>query len=142
MHFLCVFFLRSYLSLMIWVMSLVDWLKSFLKYFFNWFFKSHPSTLSCWKLDFIISFDFLYIELSQSYDLGSGFDRFTRVIFLGFFLIDFCFQFHHLTLGWLKMKLYNLFWFILYGAIIVSYPNNRFNILTQVDSSQSNMLLS
>jgi hypothetical protein len=49
---------------------------------------------------------------------------FPEVIFLySFFRLDF-FQFHHLTISLLRIELHNLFWFVLFKVIIVSWPES------------------
>jgi len=42
-------------------------------------------------------------------------------------------QFHSLILGLIDIRLYNLFWFIFYGDILVLW--SKFDRLTQVDSN-------
>jgi hypothetical protein len=66
----------------------------------------------------------LYTWLVRSYNPCHGFGGLTPVLFI-FFNWQFLFQFHHLTLGWLRIKFHDLFWFALYKVISVSLLKSR-----------------
>jgi hypothetical protein len=91
--------------------ELVKLTQVFLILYLNWFF-----------FNFILhNFFFLSTWLSWSYDLGHELGSFTRG---GFVLFNyFVFQFHHLLLGWLEIRLHNLFWFGFYEVILVSWSD-------------------
>jgi hypothetical protein len=68
-----------------------------------------------WKLNFIIYFNLLSIRLSQSHNLGCGFDRLTRVDlshFIWYFLIYIFFNF--IFQHWIYWELYFIICFDLF----------------------------
>jgi hypothetical protein len=77
-----------------------------------------PSTLDLLEMKLHNFFYLLFINISQSHDLGCGFNKLARVdlgcFFLNLFLIDFFFQFHLSTLNWLEIKFCNCFLFSFY----------------------------
>jgi uncharacterized membrane protein AbrB (regulator of aidB expression) len=78
-----------------------------------------------------------FLRWSRSYDSNCKLNRltrFTRVLFVLLFLIFFK-KFHLSTLDWLKIKLHNLFRFVLMRLSSYYESGHEFNILTQVDSS-------
>jgi hypothetical protein len=83
-----------------------------------------------WELGFMIYLDLLSMRLFMSRGLNHGFDGLTLVdssYFLYYFLIIF-FQFLLLPLGWLGIKLHNLFLFF----FLLIYPNFMTRVMTRV----------
>jgi len=78
---------------------------------------------TCWlRIKFHNLFQFLFIGLSWSYSSNCGFGRLTRVgfdHFYPFFIIFF--QIHHLTLDLLEIEFCNVFCFVFYRFIIISW---------------------
>jgi hypothetical protein len=72
-----------------------------------------------------------YIWLAWSHNWYHGFDELTRV----FFIWQFLFQFHYSTLGWLWIKLHDLFWFTFYEVISVLWLKSRVWLVNLVDLS-------
>jgi hypothetical protein len=82
----------------------------------------------CWLRIWIYMFLICFLwGLSRSHDSDHKFYRLAKLVwvFFGPFLIDFVFQFHPWILGWLGIKLQNLFWFAFYKVISVSWLGSR-----------------
>lgn len=122
--FFIIFFLWGFLGLgsMTQVMGLTDWFGSFFMCFFNWylFLSLILQHWTDWELNLIICFNILSMRLSRFYDSSHKFNKLTQVAFSGFF-----FQFHPFALSWLKIRLYNLFWFVFNEIIIVLQLGSR-----------------
>ena len=73
--------------------------------------------LSWLKIVFHIFFYLLYTGLSHSHDPGCGLAQIALEFFLSFFFL----QFHHSILGWMRIRLHNLFWFAFYEVISISW---------------------
>ena len=122
-------------------MGLVSWLRLFFVFFNRFFSQFHLSTLSwlrIWLYIFLFTF-YWVIAVSRP---GSQVLRVSKVgwsFFLSFFNWFF-FHFHPSTLGWLKIWLYILFYFILYiylGLIIWVWQVNSgyfFNLFFSIES--------
>ena len=88
-------FLRGYLGLITWVTSLTDWLGLFFMFFFYWFF----FLVSSFNIELIRNCTFEFVSIFFMWDYfdlmtwSREFDKLTRVVFLGSFLIDFFFNF-------------------------------------------------
>jgi hypothetical protein len=111
----------------VWQFNLIDLI------FFNWFFLLILSfnIVFDWELGFMTYYALLFIRLFQSHDLKMMLNRLTRVdltyfciIFLIKFFKNFIVQ-HWVWQGWLEIELYELFWFVLYEIISVSWPDSR-----------------
>ena len=76
----------------------------------------------------LIYFGLFFMRLSRPHNLSYGFGWLTRKVFSCSFFNWFFFQFHPLTLGWLRIELHNLFQFFFYPVIPVSLI--RFDMLT------------
>jgi hypothetical protein len=136
-------FLWGYHSLMTPIMGLTvnpSWLQYFLC-FFNWFFFNF--ILQHW-VNWNNLFLFIFLWGYLSHDSCCGFGRLTRVglVFFCPFLIEFFFQFCPKTLGWLGIEFLNLFWFDLYGVIMVSCLVRKFNRVTLFNPSYWSNILS
>jgi len=117
----------------------LDWIFFSISFFSNGLIENWTSwfILICFLWDYLISwsdsqvnlswlqsfFDLLFMRLFRSYEQGYRFGELTRVD-LSFFhsFFNFFFQFHPSTLGWLRIRLHNLFWFTFYEFIMVSRP--------------------
>ena len=111
----------------VWQFNLIDLI------FFNWFFLLILSfnIVFDWELGFMTYYALLFIRLFQSHDLKMMLNRLTRVdltyfciIFLIRFFTNFVVQ-HWVWQGWLGIELYELFWFVLYEIISVSWPDSQ-----------------
>jgi hypothetical protein len=74
-------------------------------------------------MSFIIYFLFVSIGLSQSYNPSCGLSQLTWVFFS--FFSWFIFQSYPSILGWLRIKLCNLFQFVFYEVFLVSSSGSR-----------------
>ena len=75
-----------------------------------------------WEINFIICFNLLSMRLSWSYNLDYGFCRLTQltwVFYPFFYWFFFNFIFQHLS--WLGINFHNLFWFVFYEVVTVSW---------------------
>jgi len=82
------------------------------------------------------------MRLTWFYDLNHGFDKLTLLAFLGFFFNLFIFNF--IFQYWVDWKLGFIIFFNLFsiGLSWSHNPDHIFDMLTRVNPSQSNMLLS
>ena len=95
---------------------------------FSWlFFQFYSSILSWLRIRLKICFSLCSMRLSWSHNSDHRFGWLIQMICFLSFLIEF----HHSTLGWLKIELHSLFQFIFYGFILVLWP--KFDRLTWVD---------
>jgi hypothetical protein len=136
-----IFFLWDYPCLMARVMGLASWLEWTRVYFFSFFhgfsFQFHPSTWDWLRIWLHNLFWFAYYWV-----ILISWPRFSRLtwVYSGcfFVLFYFIFQFHHSTLGWLRIEIQNVFWIVFYKIITVSWLRSWIlyvNLgLTRVDS--------
>jgi len=105
----------------------------FLSLLLSWFFFQFHHLIFDWFGIRLHIFFLFSMRLSHSL-LDHMFGGLTQVD-LGLFLIFFnwlFFQFHLLTLDWLRIELHNLFWFSFYGVILVTWSRLQ---LWQINSS-------
>ena len=74
----------------------------------------------------MIYFDLLFMRLSKSYDSSYVFCELSEVesscFIMSYFYIEFFKKIQPLTMGLLKIRLHNLFWFVFYKVISVLWP--------------------
>jgi hypothetical protein len=92
----------------------------FIFFIFNWILQNRVD----WELGYIIFFIYFLWGYHNLITRVTSLANWLEFLFL--FLVDFFFKKnYHSMLGWLRIRLHNLFWFAFYEVILISWTESR-----------------